>query len=79
MLSAAAMETLDLVVTSDTAIAHIAGALGRPVWVALRHVPDWRWQIGRPDSPWYPTMRLFRQSEAGEWGAVFSEIVRSLG
>src|SRR6185312_622651 len=57
----AAMESLDLIVTSDTSIAHVAGALGRPVWVALKRVPDWRWMLGREDSPWYPTMRLFRQ------------------
>jgi Flp pilus assembly protein TadD len=70
--TAAAMMSLDLVVTSDTSIAHLAGALGRPVWVALRKVPDWRWQLGRGDSPWYPTMRLFRQTERDEWGPVFA-------
>jgi hypothetical protein len=59
--TAAAMESLDLVIASDTAVAHLAGALGRPVWVALKYVPDWRWLLDRADSPWYPTMRLFRQ------------------
>lgn len=71
---AAAMETLDLVVTSDTAIAHLAGALGRPVFVALKCVPDWRWLLGREDSPWYPTMRLFRQTEKEKWQPVFEQI-----
>jgi tetratricopeptide (TPR) repeat protein len=69
--TAAVMMNLDLVITSDTAIAHLAGALGRPVWVALRAVPDWRWLLERTDSPWYPTMRLFRQSARDEWGPVF--------
>jgi len=72
--TAAAMQNLDLVITCDTAIAHLAGALGRPVWVALKHAPDWRWQLRRPDSPWYPTMRLFRQARRGEWRSVFGEI-----
>jgi tetratricopeptide (TPR) repeat protein len=72
--SAAAMENLDLVVTSDTSIAHLAGALGRPVFLALKHVPDWRWLMHREDSPWYPTMRLFRQAEKGGWDGVFKRI-----
>ena len=76
--TAAAMESLDLVITSDTAVAHVAGALGRPVWVALRHVPDWRWLLGRADSPWYPTMRLFRQAVAGGWLDVFIRIRNEL-
>lgn len=76
--TAAAMMALDLVVTSDTAIAHLAGALGRPVWVALRKVPDWRWQLGREDSPWYPTMRLFRQTERDDWGPVFGAMAGAL-
>jgi ADP-heptose:LPS heptosyltransferase len=59
------MAGLDLVICSDTAVAHLAGALGRPVWVALNASPDWRWMQGRNDSPWYPTMRLFRQPRAG--------------
>jgi tetratricopeptide (TPR) repeat protein len=69
--TAAVMESLDLVITSDTAIAHLAGALGRPVWVALKWVPDWRWLLGRADSPWYPTMRLFRQPSRGDWTGAF--------
>ena len=70
--TAAAMMAVDLVVTSDTSIAHLAGALGRPVWVALRKVPDWRWLMERTDSPWYPRMRLFRQTARDEWGPVFA-------
>jgi tetratricopeptide (TPR) repeat protein len=76
--TAAVMRGLDLVVTSDTAIAHLAGALGCPVWVALRFVPDWRWQLTRTDSPWYPGMRLFRQSRDGDWHPVFSAIARAV-
>jgi hypothetical protein len=72
------MMSLDLVITSDTAIAHLAGALGVPVWVALSFVPDWRWLLDRQDSPWYPTMRLFRQSRPGEWGEVFLRIADEL-
>jgi hypothetical protein len=76
--TAAVMESLDLVITSDTAIAHLAGALGRPVWVALKHVPDWRWLLDRPDSPWYPTMRLFRQPAPNDWFAVFAAMESQL-
>jgi Flp pilus assembly protein TadD len=70
--AAAVMMNLDLVITSDTAIAHLAGALGRPVWVALRAVPDWRFMLERTDSPWYPTMRLFRQTARDDWPPVFA-------
>ena len=70
--AAAIMENLDLVISPDTAIAHLAGALGRPTWLALQHVPEWRWMLGRKDSPWYPTMRLFRQGERGDWRGVFA-------
>jgi hypothetical protein len=76
--TAAAIMALDLVVTSDTSVAHLAGALGQPVWVALRRVPDWRWLISRPDSPLYPTMRLFRQEADGDWAPVFSAIAEAL-
>jgi tetratricopeptide (TPR) repeat protein len=76
--SAAVMENLDLVITSDTAIAHVAGALGRPVWAALKYVPDWRWLLDRADSPWYPTMRLFRQNAQGDWPGVFAEMEAEL-
>jgi hypothetical protein len=72
--TAAAMEQLDLVVTVDTAVAHLAGALGRPVWTMLPALPDWRWLLGREDTPWYPSMRLFRQAQAGEWEEVVARI-----
>ena len=72
--TAAVMKNLDLVVTADTAPAHLAGALGVPVWVALSSAVDWRWLLDRSDSPWYPTMRLFRQKEPGNWQSVFEEI-----
>jgi tetratricopeptide (TPR) repeat protein len=76
--TAAIMMSLDLVITSDTAIAHLAGALGRPVWVALQHIPEWRWLLDRFDSPWYPTMRLFRQRHRGDWPGVFADIAAEL-
>jgi tetratricopeptide (TPR) repeat protein len=70
--TAAVMQCLDLVVSADTAAAHLAGALGVPVWVALSAIADWRWLVGREDSPWYPTLRLFRQERLGEWGPAFA-------
>jgi tetratricopeptide (TPR) repeat protein len=76
--SAAIMQSLDLIITSDTAIAHLAGALNRPAWVALQHVPDWRWLTGRTDSPWYPSVRLFRQEHRGRWDEVFEAMRRAL-
>ena len=76
--TAAVMAACDLVITSDTAVAHLAGALGLPVWVVLKHAPDWRWMLGREDSPWYPTMRLFRQSRPGDWSEVFGRIAQAL-
>jgi Glycosyltransferase family 9 (heptosyltransferase) len=71
---AAVMENCDLIVTSDMAIAHLAGALGRPVFVALKSVPDWGWLLDREDSLWYPSVRLFRQGAKNDWGAVFKKI-----
>ncbi len=76
--TAALMQYLDLVITSDTAIAHLAGALGRPVWVLLSAGSDWRWLVGRSDSPWYPTMRLFRQKALGDWAGVVAEVAAAL-
>jgi hypothetical protein len=70
----AVMTNLNLIITCDTSIAHLAGALGRPTWVALKHVPDWRWMLDREDSPWYPTMRLFRQPQRDDWASVFSKM-----
>jgi tetratricopeptide (TPR) repeat protein len=78
MDTAAVMRSVDLVVTSDTAIAHLAGALGVPVWVALHFSAEWRWLRERDDSPWYPTMRLFRQSRFGEWPDVFERIAAAV-
>jgi tetratricopeptide (TPR) repeat protein len=78
MDSAAVMSNVDLVITSDTATAHLAGALGVPVWVALPFVADWRWLLDREDSPWYPTMRLFRQQQEADWRPVFRHIEQAL-
>jgi tetratricopeptide (TPR) repeat protein len=78
MDTAALMKSLDLVITSDTATAHLAGALGVPVWVALPFAPDWRWLLQRSDSPWYPTMRLLRQSRQGDWEGVFEAMAEAL-
>jgi hypothetical protein len=75
--TAALMMSLDLIVTCDTSVAHLAGALGRPVFVALPAVADWRWLTGRDDTPWYPTMRLFRQDKPGDWGGVFARIAQA--
>lgn len=77
--TAAAMTSVDLVITSDTATAHLAGALDVPVWVALSVYPHWAWLLGRPDSPWYPTMRLFRQPRLGDWETVFAQMAEALG
>ena len=76
--TAAVIENLDLVITSDTAVAHLAGALGARVWLAIPFAPDWRWLLDRSDSPWYPTLRLFRQSHAGDWDGVFERIAAEL-
>jgi hypothetical protein len=76
--SAAVMMSLDLVICCDTSIAHLAGALARPVFVALPFVGDWRWLRDRDDSPWYPTMRLFRQTKPAEWGDVLERITQAV-
>lgn len=76
--TAAAILALDLVIAVDTSVAHLAGALGKPVWLMLPFAPDWRWQLDRSDSPWYPTARLFRQSRAGDWDGVITEIALAL-
>jgi tetratricopeptide (TPR) repeat protein len=76
--TAAAMGALDLIVTCDTSVAHLAGALARPTWVALKQDAEWRWLRDRDDSPWYPTMRLFRQTRRGQWGDVFAAMAAAL-
>jgi len=76
--TAAAIEALDLVITVDTAIAHLAGALGKPVWILLPFAPDWRWRLDRPDSDWYPSARLFRQPRPGDWDSVMNEVADQL-
>jgi len=77
--TAAAMAALDLVVTCDTSVAHLAGALARPTWVALKQDAEWRWLRDRDDSPWYPAMRLFRQTQRGVWDDVFAAMAAELG
>jgi ADP-heptose:LPS heptosyltransferase len=77
--TAAIMASLDLVICSDTSVAHLAGALARPVWLALSAAPDWRWLLDRSDSPWYPTMRLFRQRElSNRWDIVIADLGTAL-
>lgn len=76
--TAGIIESLDLVITVDTAAAHLAGAMGKPVWTLLPFAPDWRWMLDREDSPWYPTMRLFRQKKAGDWDEVISFLAEEL-
>jgi tetratricopeptide (TPR) repeat protein len=76
--SAAVMENLDLVISCDTAIAHLAGALGLPNWIALKYVPEWRWFLDRTDTPWYPRAHLFRQQSPGEWTPVFEAMETEL-
>jgi len=76
--TAAVMSLLDLIITTDTSVPHLAGALARPVWVMLERVPAWRWLLDRDDSPWYPSMRLFRQPRIGDWDSVITRVVESL-
>ena len=78
MDTAAVVKSLDLIVAVDTSVAHLAGALGVPVWVAVAFAPDWRYLLEREDSPWYPTMRLFRQTELGKWQPVFERMAEAL-
>ncbi len=78
MDTAAVMKSLDLVVSADTVIAHVAGALGVPVWTALSHPPHWPWMLDRDDTPWYPKMRLFRQTTSGNWHNVFQRMAANL-
>lgn len=77
--SLAILEHLDLVITADTGIAHLSAAAGKPTWIMLSHVPDWRWMLDRGDSPWYPSVRLFRQPTLGDWAGAFYAVERALG
>jgi hypothetical protein len=76
--TAAALTCVDLLVTSDSAIAHLAGALGVPTWLCLMHEPDWRWMREGSRTPWYASMRLFRQPSPGDWGSVFAAVAAEL-
>jgi ADP-heptose:LPS heptosyltransferase len=76
--TAAVIANLDLVISVDTAVAHLTGAIGKPVWTLLPFAPDWRWLLKRNDSPWYPTMRLFRQNQPGDWTEVFEQVREEL-
>ena len=76
--TAAVVENLDLVITVDTSVAHLAGAMGKPVWVILPFLPDWRWMLDRNDTPWYPSMKLFRQKLSGDWENVFDDVIKNL-
>jgi hypothetical protein len=76
--TAAALSALDLLISVDTSVAHLAGALGRPTWVMLCYMPDWRWLLEREDTPFYPGMRLFRQDEIGDWEGVVQKLMIAL-
>src|SRR5262249_52463548 len=75
--TAAMLMNIDLLISVDTSVVHLAGALGRRVWMLVPYMPDWRWMMGREDSPWYPTLRLFRQRVRGDWGEVVNRVVMS--
>ena len=77
--TAGLIDQLDLVITVDTAVAHLAGGMGTPVWLLLPFAPDYRWLLDRADSPWYPTMRLFRQPVSCDWQSVVAEVAAALG
>ncbi|MBU3644096.1 MAG: glycosyltransferase family 9 protein, partial [Candidatus Methylopumilus sp.] len=76
--TAALIECLDLVITVDTSVAHLAGAMGKPVWILIPFAPDYRWLLDREDSPWYPTARLFRQPVLNDWDSVIPKIIQAL-
>jgi ADP-heptose:LPS heptosyltransferase len=76
--TAALVENLDLVISTDTSIPHLAGALGKEVWLLISSSADWRWLIGREDSPWYPTMRIFRQRRLGDWTDPMGAVAAAL-
>jgi ADP-heptose:LPS heptosyltransferase len=76
--TAAVIANLDLVITVDTAMGHLTGALGKPVWIMVPKASDWRWMLNRSDSPWYPTARVFRQQTPGAWDPVIAEVTAAL-
>jgi hypothetical protein len=76
--TAALCESMDVIISVDTSVAHLAGALGKPVWILLPYVPDWRWLLDRSDSPWYPTAKLYRQNRIGDWSGVFERVSSDL-
>jgi hypothetical protein len=76
--TAAVIHQMDLVISIDTSVAHLAGAMGKPLWVLLPDIPDWRWLMNREDSPWYPTARLFRQPRPGDWQPVIQQVADEL-
>jgi ADP-heptose:LPS heptosyltransferase len=76
--TAAVIANLDLVISIDTAVVHLAGAIDKPVWTLPSSVPDWRWLLNRDDSPWYPGMRLFRQTKPNDWTEVFEQVKKAL-
>ena len=78
MDTAAVMKNMDLIITIDTSLAHLAGALGVPVWLLLATESDYRWFLNRSDSPWYPTMRIFRQTQCASWESVVEEVKKEL-
>jgi len=76
--TAALIANLDLVLCVDTSVAHLAAAMGKPVWLLLSYQADWRWLSGRSDCPWYPSLRIFRQSALGDWDGVFAAVANEL-
>jgi hypothetical protein len=76
--AARTLKSLDLLLTVDTMMAHLAGAMGRPLWMLLPFACDWRWMLDRTDSPWYPTMRIFRQPQPGDWASVIASVEQEL-
>ena len=76
--TSALIQNLDLVISVDTSIAHISGSMGKPTWVLLEKIPDFRWMLDRKDSPWYPAIKLFRQQNQGDWQTVISEVKKEL-